>query len=99
MTTPQDPFSSPPEGSTPAYGSSGPPAHPGQQSGTSGLAIAALICAILVPIVGLILGFVAKSQINKTGQGGGGLATAAIVISGIFIALGVLAFFAAVSLA
>ncbi len=39
--------------------------------------------------MGLILGIVAKGQIKKTGQAGGGLATAAIVIASIFLVLAV----------
>lgn len=49
-------------------------------AGTNGLATAALICAFFVPVVGAILGFVARSQIARTGQDGSGLALAAIVI-------------------
>jgi len=49
-------------------------------AGTNGLATAALICAFFVPVVGAILGFVARSQISKTGQDGSGLASAAIII-------------------
>ena len=66
------------------YGSGPPP------QGTNGLAIGALVCAFLFPLVGLILGIVAKGQIKKTGQAGGGLATAAIVIASIFLVLAVL---------
>lgn len=49
-------------------------------AGTNGLATAALICAFFVPVVGAILGFVARSQIARTGQDGSGLALAAIII-------------------
>lgn len=49
-------------------------------AGTNGLATAALICAFFVPVVGAILGFVARSQIARTGQEGSGLALAAIII-------------------
>ncbi|HZM82974.1 MAG TPA: DUF4190 domain-containing protein [Candidatus Limnocylindrales bacterium] len=51
---------------------------------TSGLAIAALICAIFVPILGVILGIVALQQIKNTREKGKGLAIAAIVIPGIY---------------
>jgi peptidyl-prolyl cis-trans isomerase B (cyclophilin B) len=49
--------------------------------GTNGLAIASLIFAFLCWPLGLIFGFVAKSQIRKRGGGGDGLATAGIIIS------------------
>ncbi len=56
-------------------------------AGTSGLAITALVLAFLFPIIGLILGYVARSQIKKTGEQGDGLAIAAIVIGWVFTAL------------
>ena len=102
-TTPPQPApggygAGPAYGSAPAQGSGwgqdaggyGQPPGP-QKTGTSGMAIAALVCSFLIPLVGLILGFVAKSQIKKTGQGGNGLATAAIVISIASIVIAVLA--------
>ena len=49
--------------------------------GTNGFAIASLVCAFLCSPLGIVFGFVAKSQIKQTGQGGDGLATAGIVIS------------------
>jgi hypothetical protein len=66
------------------------PSVPARQ--TNGLAIASLVCAcagvipflgIVGVILGLIFGFIGKSQIKRTGgvQGGSGLATAGIVIS------------------
>lgn len=51
---------------------------------TNGTAIAALICAFLFPILGIILGHVARSQIKRTGEGGGGMATAALILGYIF---------------
>jgi hypothetical protein len=62
-------------GSPPGWG------QPPQKTGTNGLAIASLVTAFLCWPLGLALGFVAKSQIKKTGQGGDGLATAGIVIA------------------
>ena len=70
------------------------PGQPGQQFGgypqkakTNGLAIAALVCGFFCGILGIILGIVALNQINKTNEGGKGLAIAGIVIGavGIFI--------------
>lgn len=62
---------------------------------TNGLAIAALILAFLFPIVGLILGIVALTQIKKTNEGGKGLAIASIIISIVITVAGILAVFAA----
>lgn len=50
------------------------------------MAVAALILAFLFPFIGLVLGYIARSQIRRTGEGGGGLATAAIVIGWIWVA-------------
>lgn len=58
---------------------------------TSGLAIGALIMALIFPIVGLIMGYLARKEINNS-QGrleGQGLATASIVIGWIFTILGI----------
>lgn len=65
------------------YGSSAP---------TSGLAVAALVLAFFVPLVGLILGYSARKDIkNSVGaKSGDGLATAAIVLGWIFTILGAL---------
>lgn len=50
------------------------------QPRTNGLAIGAFVTAFFVPLIGAILGHVAYSQIKRTGEGGQGLAIAAIVI-------------------
>ena len=47
---------------------------------TSGVAIAALVLAITVSPVGLILAYVARSRIKKTGEEGWALTTAALII-------------------
>ena len=55
-------------------------------SGTNGLAIGSLVLSLLGlfcgigSIVGVILGFIARGQIKRTGQGGNGMALAGIVI-------------------
>ena len=61
-----------------------------QKPGTNGLAIASLVTAFLCSVVGVVLGFIAKSQIKKTGQAGNGLATAGIVIGILNMLLGLL---------
>ena len=65
---------------------------PGQQFGgypqkakTNGLAIAALVCSFFCGSLGIILGIVAIGQINKTNEGGKGLAIAGIAIGAVSI--------------
>lgn len=63
------------------------------QQKTSGLAIAALILAIFIPIVGLVLGIIALSQIkNNPNLKGKGLAIAAIIIGSLTVVLAVIIF-------
>jgi Domain of unknown function (DUF4190) len=58
---------------------------------TNTMAILALIFAILVAPLGLVFGFIARSQIKRTGESGEGLAMAGIIIGGIFTLLYVVA--------
>jgi peptidyl-prolyl cis-trans isomerase B (cyclophilin B) len=51
---------------------------------TNGTAIAALIFALLFAPVGIILGYIARGQIKRSGEGGRGFATAALIIGYIF---------------
>jgi peptidyl-prolyl cis-trans isomerase B (cyclophilin B) len=44
------------------------------------MAIAALICAVLVPPIGILMGHIAWAQTARTGQRGRGLALAALII-------------------
>ncbi len=64
------------------YGSSAP---------TSGMAVAALVLAFFVPLVGLILGYSARNEIRRSegAKSGDGLATAAIVLGWIFTIIGI----------
>jgi hypothetical protein len=55
--------------------------------GTNTMAILALVFGILIAPLGLVFGFVARSQIKKTGEDGDGLALAGIIIGGIFTLL------------
>jgi peptidyl-prolyl cis-trans isomerase B (cyclophilin B) len=59
-------------------------------TGTNGLAIASLVCAFLCSPLGLIFGLIAKSQIKSRGGGGDGLATAGIILSVVFLILGII---------
>ncbi len=54
---------------------------------TSGLAIASLILAFFMPLLGLILGIIALALIKKSGEKGRGLAIAGVVISSVTILL------------
>ena len=84
----------PPQSSDPFYAQTGYP----QPTQTNGLAIASLVCGILVFfcfiswIPALILGYMARNQINASGgsQSGRELATIGIVLGYIGLALTVL---------
>jgi len=54
---------------------------------TNGLAIAAFVSVWFVSILGIILGHVALSQIRRSGEGGHGLAVAALVLGYVFFGL------------
>ncbi len=54
------------------------------------MSIVAFILAFFVSIVGIILGFVALSQIKRTGEQGRGLALAAVIIGFVEVAIGIL---------
>lgn len=54
---------------------------------TNTLATLALIFAIIGSVVGLILGYVARAQIRRTGENGAGMALAAIIIGWIEVGL------------
>jgi peptidyl-prolyl cis-trans isomerase B (cyclophilin B) len=96
----RDPDEQPPPASAPpppAYGSQQPgygypPGYGYQQpraAGTNGFAIASLVCAFFCTPLGIIFGFIARSQIKQTGQGGDGLALAGIILSFVFLLLGI----------
>jgi Domain of unknown function (DUF4190) len=60
------------------------------------MAIASLVCSLfgwvclfIGAFVGVILGFVALSQIKRTGQKGRGMAIAGIVIGSLLVVLGI----------
>ena len=84
------------------YGQSpyGPPPYLayGPQTRTNGLAIASLVCSLAGLVtcisapVGVVLGHVAKRQIQQTGEQGEGLATAGLWVGYILTVLGVLLF-------
>ena len=75
-----------------------PPTHP-PASDINGMAIAALVCAILFAPLGIVLGHIARRQINRSGEGGLGLATAGLIIGYIFTAILLVAIVVAIVLA
>lgn len=57
----------------------------------SGIAISALVLAILAPLVGLVLALIARSSARKAGLTPSGVATAALIVSGVLTGLGLVA--------
>lgn len=60
-----------------------------QSDKTNGLAIAGLVLAFIIPLIGFVLSIVGLNQINKRGEKGKGLAIAGIVVSSIFMLISV----------
>jgi len=85
---PPAPYGAPPTGyGVPAPGYPTPPPAP-TPTGTNGFAIAALILGIIGGVLlSVIFGFVALSQIKRTGQKGRGMAIAGLIISGAWVVL------------
>jgi hypothetical protein len=54
---------------------------------TNGMAIASLILVFVFFPIGIVLGHVARGQIRRTGEGGKGLATAALIIGYLQVAV------------
>ncbi|MEV8213359.1 DUF4190 domain-containing protein [Leifsonia sp. NPDC077715] len=85
----------------PGYGAPAYPAAPPQANlSTNTLAIVAFVCSFVVALAGIICGHIALSQIKRTGEGGRGLALAAVIIG--YCSLGLSAicgFFVVVALA
>ncbi len=84
-----------PAGAYPTYAYGQPVPYPTLGKRTNGLAIAALVCGIggfffFIPaVLGIVFGFVARSQIRQSNgtQGGEGLAMAGIIVGFAWIAL------------
>ncbi|EQM31545.1 DUF4190 domain-containing protein [Rhodococcus erythropolis] len=90
MTLPPPPPPPPPPGGEQQYWSAQPQGVLYQPPTTNGLAIAALVGALVLAPVGIVLGHISLAQINRTGEQGRGLAIAGLVIGYIFTALLVL---------
>lgn len=56
----------------------------------NGMAIAGFVCSFLISIVGLVLSIIGYGQTKKTGEKGGGLALAGIIISAVSLGLAIL---------
>ena len=87
---PTPPPPPPPQPATPSYAA-------GPKTGTNGLAIAALVCGIvgcftITAIAAIVLGFVARNQIEQSGgtQQGSGMALAGIILGFVWLALSVI---------
>jgi Domain of unknown function (DUF4190) len=59
---------------------------------TNTLAIIALVSSFFISLLGIILGHIALNQIKTTGEGGRGLAIAALIIGYVALAFGVIFF-------
>ena len=65
---------------------------------TNSLAIAALVTSLVFSPAGIIMGHIARGQIRRTGEGGDGMALAALIIGYISVAIsitGIIVFVAA----
>jgi Domain of unknown function (DUF4190) len=84
-----------PAGTYPTYAYGQPTPYPALNKKTNGMAIAALVCGIggfffFIPaVLGIVFGFVARSQIRQSNgtQGGEGLALTGIIVGFAWIAL------------
>jgi Domain of unknown function (DUF4190) len=74
-----------------------PPAAPVYQPAAAGpktnvLAIVGFILAFVVTVAGIVVSFIALSQIKKTGEGGHGLALAGVILGFVFSAFWIIYF-------
>ena len=89
---PQDPptyQAAPGYGPPPGYLGYGYPP-PGYPRPTNTMAILALVFAFVFAPAGLVMGIVARKQIDRTGEEGSGLALAGIIVGAVFTAIWVL---------
>ncbi|WP_461163561.1 DUF4190 domain-containing protein [Arthrobacter sp. R4-81] len=69
------------------------------QAKTNTLAIVALISVFFINVLGIILGHIALNQIKTTGEGGRGLAIAALIIGYLSVVIGIIVVIALVGAA
>jgi hypothetical protein len=77
------------------YGSGPPGQQPYPQAGypmppTNTMAILALVFAFVFAPLGIVFGIIGRRQIDRTGEGGRGLATAGLVVGIVFTVMAVL---------
>lgn len=85
MSQQQYPYAAPPPGGF------GPPVPPPRPTGTNVMAILAIVFAFLFSPLGIVFGIVGRRQTARTGQSGRGLATTGLVLSVVFLLLGIAA--------
>ena len=96
--TPAPQYGTQPYGAQPYQSYGARPYYGGSQASTNGLAIASLVTSILgISLIGVILGHVAISQINKTGEQGKGMAIAGLVLGYLGMLVGIIIFLAVLS--
>jgi hypothetical protein len=61
----------------------------GAVRGTNVMAILSLVFAFVFSPLGIVFGHISKRQIRRTGEGGGGLATAGLILGYIFTILAI----------
>ncbi|MDE0572386.1 DUF4190 domain-containing protein [Demequina sp. B12] len=66
------------------------PSQPAAEPGTNVFAILAIIFVWFTGILGLVFGYIALSQIKRTGERGHGMAVAAVVLGWIAVAIAVI---------
>jgi hypothetical protein len=90
--TQQMPPPSPEQPVTPTYDGA-PQQYPGQQvpapQRTNVMAILAIVFAFVFSPLGIVFGIIGRNQTKRTGEGGRGLATVGLVLSIIFIVIGI----------
>lgn len=80
------------------------PQRPLRSQATNGMAVASLVVGIVglvlwpLSLIAITLGIVGKAQTNKTGQPGGGLAIAGIVLGSLVVVTAVFVFMLIASL-
>ena len=93
MTTPHEPtpYGAPAYGPPPGYAPPGYGGYPPYyRRPTNTLAILALVFAFVFAPAGLVMGIVARKQIERTGEEGSGLALAGTIVGGVFTGIWVL---------
>jgi hypothetical protein len=88
--TQQMPPASPEQPLPPPYGAY-PGAQPPAPARTNVMAILAIVFAFVFSPLGIVFGVIGRKQTARTGEGGRGLATAGLILSIIFLVIGIVA--------